>query len=96
MRPNVFSALSEYGASARENYLTESCVFLLKLLLDRVPSIGLEMINQLCGLREEHQMRESGTVAISSQVSADEGRPDIEIRDAAEMLVYIDVKEGLV
>ena len=56
MNPNVFSALSEYGSNARENYLTEAYVFLLKLLLDRGPSVGFGMVNQLCGLKKQQQM----------------------------------------
>ena len=40
MTLNVFSSLSKYCSSTDENYLTESLVFLIKLLLKRMPEEG--------------------------------------------------------
>jgi hypothetical protein len=92
MSENVFSNLFRYGPGEEENYLTEAFVFLLKLLLERTPDRGLPIINQLSGLPQEAHLRNPESVAISTQVIVAEGRPDIEIRDGQDTLVYVEVK----
>jgi hypothetical protein len=47
--PNVFSALQKYGSSASENYLTESFVYLIQILLQRDRDTGFELLNLLGG-----------------------------------------------
>ena len=90
--PNVFTTLSKYGSSEVENYLTEAFVFLLNLLLERNPEIALTFVNKLCGLSGERQLTKPKSVAISTQIVVDEGRPDIEIRQGVNALIYIEVK----
>ena len=77
MGGNVFSTLARPGLGA-EDYLTESFVFVLKLLLERAPDEGVAVVNRLSGLSEEARFRHPASVAISTQVIVDEGRPDIE------------------
>jgi len=91
MNENVFSSLSKYGSGVDENYLTEALVFVTKLLLDRKPATGLDMVNLLCGQRQETCFSHPTSVLISTQVTTDMGRPDIVISGEAT-LVYIEVK----
>jgi hypothetical protein len=89
---NVFSALLKFGPGAEENYLTESLVFLLRLLLERIPDKGLPIINRLCGLPRETQFKKPGTITLNTQVTVEQGRPDIEIRGGEDTLVFVEVK----
>lgn len=47
--PQVFSALQKYGSGAPENYLTESFVYLIRLLIQRDRDTGIELLNLLAG-----------------------------------------------
>jgi hypothetical protein len=89
---NVFSSLSKYASASDENYLTEALVFLVKLLLERKPAAGLDTVNFLCGQSRGVCFGDPKSVAIATQVAVDLGRPDIEIRDGTNTLVYIEVK----
>lgn len=90
--PNVFATLSKYGSRELENFLTESFVFLIKLLLEKEKVHGLAFINRLCGLGECDSFADSDAVSISTQITIEDGRPDIEIRDGAKKLYYIEIK----
>ena len=91
MDNNVFSTLHRARLGA-EDYLTEAFVFLLKLLLEREPERGIAIINRLSGLPRDAHFEHPESVALSTQIIVDEGRPDIEIRDGQERLVYVEVK----
>ncbi len=91
MRLNVFSALAAYAPS--ENYLTEAFVFVLRFLLEHEPSLGVPILGRLCGLEDCFEGCEPGSIAISTQVSVEAGRPDIEIRVGDHTLVYAEVKQ---
>jgi len=47
---NVFKKLGKYGSGEEENYLTESFVYTLHLLCDRVPTLGLDVLEKVLGL----------------------------------------------
>ena len=53
MEENLFAALFKYGHGAGENYLTESFVFLMKLLIERSPAHGIRLIRKLCHLLQK-------------------------------------------
>ena len=91
MVDNVFSTLFRARLGA-EDYLTEAFVFLLKLLQEREPGKGIAVINRLSGLPQEARFGHPASVAMSTQIIVDEGRPDIEIRDGKDRLVYVEVK----
>ena len=93
MSLNIFSSLSKYS-SADENYLTEALVFLTRLLLDRNPPLGLSLVNLLCDSSGGACFSDPGSVNISTQVTVEQGRPDIEISDGAGILVYVEVKHN--
>lgn len=91
MSENVFSSLSKYGSDVDENYLTEALVLVTKLLLERKPATGLDMVNLLCSQHPGACFSDPKSVLISTQVTTDMGRPDIEIR-GEDTLVYVEVK----
>lgn len=90
--PNLFKTLSKYGSREEEDYLTESFVLLIKLLLERKPKIGLGLLNRICGMSENLRFETPDLIAISTQVVVDEGRPDIEVKYGSTILVYIEIK----
>ena len=92
MTLNVLSSLSKYGSSADENYLTESLVFLVRLLLERAPEEGLALVNLLSGDSQGALFSDPQLLEISTQITVEQGRPDIEIRDGSDVLVYVEVK----
>lgn len=92
MAANVFSALSMYGSSQEENYLTESFVFLINLLIERMPNEGLRFLNRLTGPLPFHSITQPRLIVIRTQAACEQGRPDIEIREAEDTLVYVEIK----
>ncbi len=78
-----------------ENYLTESFVFLIKLILERDEVFGLDFLKKLCGFDEDDCFSTSESISISTQVTVEEGRPDIEIRDGGDKLIYGEIKQGI-
>jgi hypothetical protein len=92
MAPNVFSCLFRYGCGVDENYLTESLVFLVRLLLERMPEEGLALVNLLSGDSQGALFSNPHSLEISTQITVEQGRPDIDIRDGSEVLVYVEVK----
>ncbi|MGC9349994.1 MAG: hypothetical protein ACP5JG_17780 [Anaerolineae bacterium] len=91
MEPNIFSTLARYSGHAEENYLTESLVFVARLLLERDPARGLEFANLLCCQDNEPWFTSAPSVQISTQVNTPVGTPDIELRNN-DVLVYVEVK----
>lgn len=91
MEPNIFSALARYSGHAEENYLTESVVFVARLLLERDPPRGLDFANLLSCQRKQPWFTSAPSVQISTQVSTAVGTPDIELRQNG-VLVYVEVK----
>jgi len=89
---NVFLALSKYGSRELENYLTESFVFLLGMLLERETVHGLAFVNKLCGVKGDASFTKVEEITISTQITVEDGRPDIEIRGGARQLFYVEVK----
>jgi hypothetical protein len=91
MNQNIFSTLFKYCVGSDENYLTDAFAYVLRLLLHRAPQNGITIINQLCGLQQANCFEQPTTITINTQVTVDEGRPDIEVRDH-NILVYVEVK----
>lgn len=91
---NLFSTLFTYCTASEENYLTDAFAYFLRQLLERVPTFGLHFLNHLCGLHknnDEHKFSDMKTITISTQVTVEQGRPDLEIKDVYR-IVYIEVK----
>lgn len=91
MELNIFSALARYSGHAEENYLTESLVFIARLLLERDPRLGLCFADLLSCQCDEPWFNSAASLHISTQVNTAVGTPDIELRQH-DVLVYIEVK----
>ncbi|MHC1698832.1 MAG: hypothetical protein AB9919_12380 [Geobacteraceae bacterium] len=92
MSNNLFSALYKWAHRHDENFLTEAFVYLLQHLLNDQPASGIQIIERLtCGLCNLSP-EEADLVSISTQVSTEVGKPDIEIR-TKDCLVFIEVKK---
>ncbi len=92
MLPNLYSALSKYGSKEAENYLTESLVFLLSTLLQKAPSQGLWLLNNITGPLPLHRLSRPAKVSLTTQVTVERGRPDIEVAESTDTLVYVEIK----
>lgn len=92
MGRNVFASLSGPSRRAEENYLTEAFAFVLRLLLEREPGLGLALLGRLSGLPEGARPHDPRAVEVSTQVTDEAGRPDLVVRDGRRSLVYVEVK----
>jgi len=90
-RHGVFSALAKYNSARHENYLTESLVFVLKAMLVTDPDASVRFLNKLCFGEGDAGFTSSSDISISTQVSTDEGKPDITV-SAPTVSVFVEVK----
>jgi len=91
---SIFSILSRYAFRQEENFLTESLVFLLNLILEREKKIGLDILANLCGMRVARWIQKAKMVSVTSQITVDEGRPDIVIKVGIDKLIFVEVKHN--
>ncbi len=89
---NVFRTLSKYGSTEVENYLTESFVFTLRLLFDRSPSIGFDILDSILGISIRENLKVPAIPEFITQEKVEEGYPDITVRFEPDGLAYIEVK----
>jgi hypothetical protein len=94
---NLLIALHRYASSQDENFATESFVHLLRHLLSHDPVVGLRLISRLIDAESESSeainlnATSPDLIRVNTQVTLDEGRPDIEIA-WPDYLVYVEVK----
>ena len=91
--PNLFKALSYYGSSQSENYLTESFVHVLRVLKVRARGSFMEIVRNLSGLDNLGGSAQDVLIQISTQSSLPEGRPDICFNIGQKLEVFVEVKE---
>jgi hypothetical protein len=89
---NLFSSLSRYAFRQEENFLTESLVYLLNSFLEREAEIGLAILARLCGDKTKDWFDQLNQIAITTQFTVEEGRPDIIIEIGLNKIVFIEVK----
>ena len=89
---NLFSSLARYAERQDENYLTESLVFVLRLLLERAEQPGLKLLANICGPETLDWFHRAEDVAISTQFTIEVGRPDIFIEIGKDTIIFIEVK----
>lgn len=89
--PNVFGRLHRWATRQDENFLTKSLAVLLEHLLILAPGVGTRLISRLTGGFIEVAPVDASTIGIRSQVEAERGRLDLEIR-VPHRLVWIEVK----
>ncbi len=90
--PNLFSTLEHYGHRAPENYLTESLVYLLKLLLARKPVFAAKVLSTMLGIESKFIIEKQDTIVIETQMSTPIGTPDIVIQLDSDYIAYIEAK----
>jgi len=90
MNINLFSTLSRFNSS-EENFLTESFVYLLNQLMLREPEQCISFLQKLIG-KETIEFSDEFIVSITTQLSLEEGRPDICIQTTPDTLFFIEVK----
>ncbi|MBI1299252.1 hypothetical protein GC175_30340 [bacterium] len=88
MTSNLFSTLSRYDDNSPENYLTESFVYLLRLLYERRPAQARQLLSKLCN----QQNLPTGDIVFQTQKAVRDGWVDIAICLGDAMLVYVEVK----
>jgi len=92
MASNLFSSLAKYASLQEENFLSESLVLLLRIILEREKEHGLDLLSNLCGVKKKEWFCKPLDIELSTQFSIQEGRPDIVIRDGNKSIVFIEVK----
>jgi hypothetical protein len=90
---NLFSNLHRWASHQDENFHTESLVTLVRTLLDRVPELGVEMIGFLTAGLVSAAPEDAPRIDLKTQVSTDEGLPDVEVRYPGAR-VFVEVKTG--
>ena len=85
------TALHRWAWRQDENFVTEAFAHLLCHLRDHEPDAFVGLLNYLTGPEPKHRLDRPETAKITTQVTKDEGRPDMEIR-SGDHLVYVEVK----
>ena len=91
---DIFTTLSKYAIRADENYLSEAFVYVIEQLLVREPEKGKEFVQWIFGSKIELNPGESASIIIRTQVTGEEGRPDIEVLVSDHFRGYVEVKHG--
>lgn len=89
---NVFKKLGKYGSREEENYLTESFVFTLHHLCERIPSQGYDVLEKILGLSFDQVLESPAPPEFITQEKVEEGFPDVTIRFGTDLLAYIEIK----
>lgn len=92
MTNNIFSTLGRYSGSV-ENLLTESFVYLLNEVLAREPEQGKILLQRVIG-KEDNLFTNDFGITVTTQLSLEEGRPDICIRTNPSSIFFIEVKHN--
>ena len=76
----MISTLAKYAFHQDENFLTETLVYLMNLILEREYKMGLEILAGICGTKVAGWLESAPEIAITTQFTVEEGRPDIVIQ----------------
>lgn len=88
---NLLSRIHPLASRQGENFVTESFVHLLLYLIEFEPDISLKFFEKLSEKKLPLDLKKLKSLNISTQVSTELGKPDIELR-TSDSLVYIEVK----
>lgn len=89
---NVFKKLGKYGSREEENYLTESFVFTLHHLCERMPALGHDVLEKILGISFEQVLKSPAPPEFITQEKVEDGYPDVTIRFGTDLLAYIEIK----
>lgn len=92
MTVNVFSSLARYAVRQEENFLTEALVYLLNFLVERAEPSVLEVLQNICGGDCVLWFENHADIKITTQITVDEGRPDIVLTSGEHRIAFIEVK----
>jgi hypothetical protein len=90
MNHNLFVDLHRWAERQDENFTTEAFAHLLRHILSNEATFGIRILNKLTGLA--WPVEAAREIQIVTQVTVDEGRPDIEIGLDRIHLVFVEVK----
>lgn len=88
---DLLTRLNQWAYRQDENFMTEAFVYLLQYLQKHEPKVAARLLSQITNNHLKVKTEECNDITISTQVSTDQGRPDIEIK-TSKSLVYIEVK----
>ena len=88
---NLFMRLRKWAVRQDENFLTETFAYLLEYLAENEPEAAAEIVARVTGAIVMLSPQQIRGLIIRTQISGDEGIPDIELR-TAEHFVIIEVK----
>lgn len=90
---NLFTKLHTWkGKKPRENFVTDSLVYVLQYLLQHKPKEGRRLFGALTGHPTWLPKSRCKKVTVRSQPSTKRGRPDIEIFCKGHFCIYVEVK----
>lgn len=89
---NIFKDLSKYGSYEAENYLTESFVYLLRLIFTEHHAAGFELLSKLLDIPFLENIQTPALPIFVTQEMVEGGIPDIAITLNTELLAYIEIK----
>ena len=77
---NLLSQLYKWTSRQDENYVTDAFAHLLRHLREHQPSDVIHILSRLTGDRLRVVTEDISEVAITTQVTTERGRPDLEIQ----------------
>lgn len=92
-RNNLFSSLFRWAHRQDENFVTDGFVYLLNWFLEHEPARGRELIQRLCSGVDSPVLEIGNRIRVSTQVTTDEGRPDVRI-ESERLLAFLEIKKG--
>jgi len=90
---NLFFSLFHWAHRQEENFSTEGFAYLLRLLLDKEPEKGKELVRLVTEGKLDLTPERARCIAITCQKDTELGRPDLEIK-TQDAVVYIEVKDS--
>ena len=94
MTSNLFSTLAKYADHRDENFLTESFVYLIALLIERERPVAIGILKNLCGEKTIGWFDALQEISLSTQYTVPEGRPDIVVKIEPDKLIFIEIKDN--
>lgn len=92
-RINLFSSLFRWAHRQDENFVTEGFAYLLNWFLQNEPERGRRFVRQLCSGEAVAVLDIGNCVRVTTQVTTDEGRPDVRI-ESERLLALVEIKKG--
>ncbi|MBI2825947.1 MAG: PD-(D/E)XK nuclease family protein [Planctomycetia bacterium] len=89
---NLFGSLFRWAHRQDENFLTESLVCVLNLLIEQERDLARDILHWLLDAPTTAQWFNDGEIDVATQFSTEEGRPDIRIKTAS-LLAFVEVKK---